>query len=94
MSVITDSTTHQEMMQSIDKLEREKKIMREKIGELEGELRNFKKEIKDKNEFIKGLDNRIQILTLEKEHLYKSKDDHDQHNLDMSRLNGISELEA
>ncbi len=61
-SVFTDQTNQQELLLSIEKLEKEKRIMRDRIYELESEIKSFKKTITERDEKIKDLNHNFQLL--------------------------------
>lgn len=54
-SVITDSTQHQELLATIERLEREKKIINHKVQELESEMAKNRKEMVEKEQEVKML---------------------------------------
>ncbi|CDW80227.1 protein hook homolog 3 [Stylonychia lemnae] len=90
-SQVSDSTAHLEMQSQIERLERERKLLREKIQEVENESRSLKYEVKEKNLLLKNLEQQVQQLSYEKElrDMRGSKQE-----LDLSGLKGIGELEA
>lgn len=87
-SVITDNTTHQELVHNVERLEKEKRLLREKILELENEVKVEKKSAKTKDDQIKQLTDQLSMISMERD-LKSSRSD-----LNFSSVNEISELEG
>lgn len=62
--------------------------MRDKIIELEGEVKVVKREVREKDETIKNLDHKIELISMEKD-VRSSRSD-----IDLSGMQGVNELEA
>ena len=90
-SQISDSTAHQEMQQTIERLDRERKLLRERSLEVENENKSLKQELKEKNNLLKQLEQNVQQLSYEKE-LRDMRGSRTE--IDFSGLKGIGELEA
>eukprot|EP00347_Sterkiella_histriomuscorum_P015629 403356306 len=90
-SQASDSTAHLEMQQTIERLERERKLLREKSLEVENENRIIKQELKEKSLMLKQLEQNVQQLSYEKELIDQRGSKQD---IDFSGLKGIGELEA
>jgi len=84
-SAYTDNATERE---AFDRFEKEKKLMKERISELESELQNAIKDIKNKGLEINKLTHELEIAQMDKD-VKSSRSD-----LDLSGLKGLSELEA
>jgi prefoldin subunit 5 len=52
---------------TIERLEKEKKLMRDKIQELESEVKQVRRENREKDEGIKNLEHKMQIMGMEKD---------------------------
>ena len=90
-SVASDSTAHQEMQQAVERLERERKLLREKSLEIEQENKGLRQKLRESEEKARALELTVQQLSYEKElrDLRGSRQE-----LDLRGLKDLGELEA
>ncbi len=87
--MVTDTTAHHELVQNIERVEREKKIMREKIQEMEFELGKLRKESTKDREKATNLQRQVESLESEVERRQTRSA-----GVDLSTVGGMGELEA